>query len=835
MKMKRSILLFGWALLFPLIGSAEPEAFQVGADNVDQLPGGKEADGILHDLIIRNDRVEALIAFNSPRRRANMGTFYGEGGQTPGCLYDLTFRGDRNDQITVFSPSNQRGPITSVRIVSDGRDGTAIIETRVSAAMNDRLEKTHRYVLREGWSGLVITTTLANQSDEAKEVSTKDHWTRFDSGTGTALGVRWAAPVDPADKLSYAVSWIEQGDSIVPEAEIEIPAGETVSYTRFLAVGQSPAHAIGHVLRRQGPTGQVTGQILDAAGNPITTAVVSVTVGEDQFPAYPDDEGRFEFSLKPGEYELAFSDIGRPDVTRSVVLSGDDNVDATVQMEPASVVHFSVTDEDGSDIPCKVQFHGLGDTKNPHLGPQNRAHGCVDQYHSETGKFSVSLPPGDYEIRITHGTEFDHAKRIVKLAAGEEVPLEATLRRVVSTLGWISADFHNHSTPSGDNTCGTDDRIINLAAEHIEFAPTTEHNRIYDWNPHISRLGLADEIKTIVGLELTGSGAHFNSFPLEVQEHEQDGGAPVWDKDPRINAIVLRDFQKATPDRWLHINHPDMIDNFLDRDTASGADGGFVGLPQLIDGIETQNYRTSNILAQAPFRIVSELKEVRVSPIREFIWLQLLNQGHAYRALAVADAHSVYGNGVGGWRTYIPSSSDEPAEIAWEEISRNAKAGRMILSSGPFLEVITDDGTIAGGYTRANGLVHLNVKVQCTDWIDINRVQVLVNGRQPSELNFTRESHPDWFADGTVKFDQRIPVSLSQDSHLIVVAIGEGLDLSAGFGTSPQSELEPCAYNNPIFVDVDGGGFKPNGDTLGFSLPVKGIKVEEARRILGLN
>ncbi len=71
------------------------------------------------------------------------------------------------------------------------------------------------------------------------------------------------------------------------------------------------------------------------------------------------------------------------------------------------------------------------------------------------------------------------------------------IARIVKTPGWVSTDFHNHSTPSGDNTCGTDDRLINLAAEQVEFAPTTEHNRLYDWAPNIERLGLAAYLKTV--------------------------------------------------------------------------------------------------------------------------------------------------------------------------------------------------------------------------------------------------------------------------------------------------------------------------------------------------
>jgi hypothetical protein len=32
--------------------------------------------------------------------------------------------------------------------------------------------------------------------------------------------------------------------------------------------------------------------------------------------------------------------------------------------------------------------------------------------------------------------------------------------------------------------------------------------------------------------------------------------------------------------------------------------------------------------------------------------------------------------------------------------------------------------------------------------------------------------------------------------------------------------MHPIAYTNPIYVDVDGKGFEPNGDTLGHPLPV---------------
>ena len=66
-----------------------------------------------------------------------------------------------------------------------------------------------------------------------------------------------------------------------------------------------------------------------------------------------------------------------------------------------------------------------------------------------------------------------------------------------------------------------------------------------------------------------------------------------------------------------------------------------------------------------------------------------------------------------------------------------------------------EDGTGPGDTTRAvGGSVKLAVRVQCTDWIDIDRVQVLVNGRARPELNFTRAANPKMFKDGVVKFDK---------------------------------------------------------------------------------
>jgi hypothetical protein len=823
--------LFCWISLTFYI-CAQPEAFEVNDALFNELPGGKEADAIVGDFILRNDKVEAVISQNAPFRKANMGTFWGASGTTQGCLYDLDLRDADNDQMTIFAPLGLRGGVSYVR-VADGRpDGESAIETVITAAKGAGLYTRHLYRIRDGWSGVLITTLLRNETKLDRKVKLNDSWTRFGS-EGSAGDIRWADSVDPADGRGYAYRW-DWKDGKKP-GEITLVPGQEITVERFLAVGSSPLSAVGEILKRSGNTGTLSGKVLAADNEKVSGVQILAKVNGVSVSGYTELDGSFSFSLPKGQtYDLSFKDTGRVTKTETFDLKGGDSLQKEIRLPSQSAVVFNIKDANGVSVPCKIQFNGSGKTKAPNLGPNNRAHGCVDQYQSERGDFRVPVPPGTYRIVVTHGIEFSHIEREVTVGPGKSVSFDGVLKRLVDTTGWVSTDYHNHSTPSGDNTCGTADRVINMAAEQLEFVPTTEHNRLFDWTPTIASLGLESFMSTVPGIELTGSGAHFNAFPYKPDPKKQDGGAPQWSKDPRLTAITLRHLQDSDPDRWVHINHPSMEENFVDWNGDGLIDGGYANLGSMMDGLETQNYLGNNILAGAPYRIEKKLGPGgRVKYIREFIWLQILNQGHRVWGIAVSDAHTVHGNGAGGWRTYVKSSTDDPPKINWRELVRNSKSGQMILTNGPYLEVSASGGVLAGGDLRASGgEVSMKIKVQCTDWVDIDRVQVLVNGHQRKDLNFTRKDNKDMFLNETVKFDQEIKVKLNQDAHLIVVAYGEGFNLSKGYGSSTQSSMNPCAYNNPIFVDVDGGGFKPNGDTLGYPLPVKGLTADKVAELL---
>lgn len=813
---------FLFLLVVPLSAA---EVFEAALGRETELIKGKEADGILGDFVLRNDKVEALISQNAPNRRANMSTFYGEDGVTPGAMYDLTLRGANNDQLVIYSPCGH-GHVSYVKIANVKEAGSAAVESVTTAAKNGGVFKRHEYRVKDGVQGIFITTVLRNESDKPQKTFTKDDFTRFDSTGITSDGIRWADAINPAHKCGYAFAMLKVTGIEKVTDTIELQPKQEVVISRFFAVGTSPAQAVGEVRQVKGDkVTVVSGQIYDETGKGVMSASILVPESENTVSGYPDAEGKFSLKLPAGITELTVTDLGRPEAKISTM-------NPKAVLKAASGIRFSVTDEDGKPLPCKAHFAPLNEkTPKLELGPKWRAHGCVDQYHSENGHFTQQLPPGKYHVVVVRGPEYSHLAKDITIDAGKIVDFKGTLKRLVDSKGWISADFHNHSTPSGDNVCDTDGRLINIAAEHLEFTPTTEHNRLYDWEPTIKALGLENHIKTVKGMELTGSRQHFNAFPFEPEPLKQDGGAPIWNDDPRITALTLRRWQGERPERWIQFNHPDLSNMFIDRNGDGVQDGGFVGVGDMIDGSESENGPGTNILAEAPFSVSRAAGSLaaKVSQNREFIWRQLLNQGLRVTAVGVADAHSVYGNGVGCWRCYLPSSTDEPAKIDWAELSPHAKAGHIVLSTGPFLEVTTQNGKIAGDEDRCTGGIDLNVRVQCTDWMDIDRVQILVNSRPDPKLNFTRKSHPQMFKEGVVKFAERIQVPLQQDAHLIVVVLDEDGDQKIGFGTSDYAKMRPCAYNNPIYVDADGNGFKPNGDTLGFDLPVGGLNADKAR------
>ena len=202
-------------------------------------------------------------------------------------------------------------------------------------------------------------------------------------------------------------------------------------------------------------------------------------------------------------------------------------------------------------------------------------------------------------------------------------------------------------------------------------------------------------------------------------------------------------------------------------------------------------------------------------------WLRLLNLGYRIPGVVNTDAHYNF-HGSGWLRNYLRNPTDDPARIRPLDMAHAAEAGRVLITNGPFLEVevVADEprkrparGIMGDTIVAPKGKTQLRIRVQCPNWLDVNRVQVFGNGRAIAALNFTRREHPELFADGVVKFSAHLPITVERDTHLVVAAAGEGLTLGRFYGPD-YGKAMPVAVSNPIYIDLAGDGFQANGDTL---------------------
>jgi hypothetical protein len=823
------------------------------------FPAGKEADWIFGDHILRNDLIIAVIGDTLPTRNANM-TVRNVGG----AIIDLTTAGHPNDQLGCYWPGNGQLQYAFAGASAAGGAEVAAVDGRAPAPLTlSGRSVSFRIVAAEGPQTAHVETTYSLNDGEDFVLVT----TRYLNPHAAAITID---PIDrvradrtfsiggdgPTNVVWWDDEWFGQAYGISPvgstfHADTLSPTRGSGDPLRYLIGGVSPVElapgASVDVVRRLFPANALvalraaaatragvtlaptTISAVDAAG-PVVGANVTFFDGENKHGAgRTDDDGRLVTSLPAptAEWRVTLSTVGRGTVDEKGLVWGADGIDVTSRLPQPGTVVATISDVDGGPIPCKVEFRrrppvgGGAREADPDFGPDTADTAVKNLRYSHDGRFVQEIPPGSYDVVISHGPEHDAVMTTLDVVEGENAALVATLRRTVDTRGWVSSDFHSHATPSGDNTTSQLGRVQNLLCEQIEFAPCTEHNRVSSYVPLLEQLGVRHRMATCSGIELTGSLLpinHQNAFPIVEKPFTQDGGGPVHDNDSPLAQIERLALWDDGAEKVVQMNHPHLVQVLGDRDTDGMADGGFEGMLGFVDCVEVH---PPHEIFLAPPQTIDPRKPT--SPI--FVWLQMLNLGYRVPGVVNTDAHFAF-HGSGFLRNYLASPTDDPAAIEISDMVHAAERGRMVMTNGPFLEarLAASDGETSAVFgpgddvSDRDGAVEIAVRVQCPNWFDIDRVQVFVNGRADPQLNFTRREHAALFSRDVVRFAHTIPVRLERDAHLIVAAIGE--DSTLGVVVGPEHAADkPVAVANPIFVDVGVDGFTPSGDLLGLPIP----------------
>lgn len=409
--------------------------------------------------------------------------------------------------------------------------------------------------------------------------------------------------------------------------------------------------------------------------------------------------------------------------------------------------------------------------------------------YTSNGDASFELPRGRYEIHALRGSEWGHAMESVDLTEPGAVRVDLSLAREVATPGFVAADTHIHTlTFSGHGDASVDERMVTLAGEGVELAIATDHNHQLDYRPYQEKLGLNEHFTPVVGNEVTTENGHFNAFPLPPGTDVPPYQVKDW--------VKLVEGIRAKGARVVILNHPrwPSIDSgpfglyLFDRKTGerhADADGFLIAgdtAPRFaFDAMELVN---STTLQDTPHYILQD-------------WFAILNHGERISAVGSSDSHTV-GDPVGQGRTYVRSSTDDPARIDVDQACEAFLRGDTSVSLGIYAELVVDERFVPGALIPVRGgNVALRLRVAAPGWVRAQRVEVFVNGlrRNSEELTGPRG----------VPLDRTLEMQLpapAQDAWLVCLVTGEGVKDPCWRTMKPYT----MAATNPVWLDVDGDG-----------------------------
>ncbi|OGQ25157.1 MAG: hypothetical protein A2138_06700 [Deltaproteobacteria bacterium RBG_16_71_12] len=416
---------------------------------------------------------------------------------------------------------------------------------------------------------------------------------------------------------------------VLPPNEVapndHLPGGaDEVTFRRIFIVGDGDVASVSDVVyqvlhERFGgaATGLLQGRVKErqqprfVAG---ASVIVTDTAGNKVTQAVTNQDGRFDATLRPGDYQLVVVTPGATSTAPVGVTVAEGQIAFTELFvdAPAELV-VTVVEPGVGRVPSKVSVIGTAAPATAGLDPKDhifdlsigepwrftdfvpdeaddaKTRRFLEGFaYSADGVLRLKVRPGSYTVVAGRGTEYDRAAQDVEVNPGVTTALTMEIRRVVDTTGYVGADFHLHSQYSLDSGALVKDRIASYAGEGVEYAVSTDHNFVVDYQPALQQLGIEKHLNTAIGLELTTiDRGHFNGFPLRREQGAlADGdiasrtyGSFEWAmKTPteifdKLRALGLKDQSGAVKPIVLQVNHPrDSILGYFDQYGVSADD-----------------------------------------------------------------------------------------------------------------------------------------------------------------------------------------------------------------------------------------------------------------------
>ncbi|MBI5517656.1 MAG: CehA/McbA family metallohydrolase [Deltaproteobacteria bacterium] len=854
------------------LGAAEARAGVVRRP--EELVGGEGASGRVGHFKLYNNRVRFIVQGRTgPAGMARAAGYDLYGGNLldadrvrprgePGqdlfreAFPLVGYRVGGADEVVVACDGSGGRP-AALRVLGNDRP-TRILGTFDALARERDVRVVTHYLLRPDRDVLEIRTVVqSNYGASLSAVAAGDFLgfgsavALFTEGSGFGSAARAGGPVpwiagasDPGEahrRVSYALA-PATGRLTVPLVDASGTAGlydnlsagrgERAEFVRYFSVGTGDvASAVAPLVAlRAEPYGTVTGG---------TTPGALVYAFRDRYTAggaarnqaRAGMDGAFRMTLPPGSYELVALDRGRArGAPVAVTVTAGQASTASPSAGPTGTLVLDLalagaSPGERSRAPVKVSLAGM-DVERPdgafgELEGEREAQGMHRALFSREGMERVTVKPGRYRVTVSRGEEYDLAQGEVTVPAGGEATLRLDLRRAFETPGYVSGDFHQHTSGSIDSSRSLCMRVLENAAEGLEYAATTDHDNVTDFLPCVRELGLERFFNAMRGNEISVVGVgHFNAYPLESDPADPFAqvGAQYWADLPTARLFARVRAERSDP--VLHVSHP-RSNGFKGYFTSLALDPFTLqSMEPLARGWEALELNDSLGTAEAflpsgdaAARAQAMMDASRVPVLRD--WFALLRRGEHPCALANSDTHGR--NDGSGWpHNLLRVGTDEPARVTPELVRQAIRAQRVVLSNGIVLrqrvrgqermgseEVVRPEG----------GVVDLELEVLAAPWVPARTVELYQNGR-PMQLTpdgrggydareaTTNEGLTLALAPmGSVRLRATVHLRPTRDSFYVVIARGGSL--------APVGARDAFGVTNPLYVDTDGNGWQP--------------------------
>lgn len=615
----------------------------------------------------------------------------------------------------------------------------------------------------------------------------------------------------------------------------------------------------------------VSGRVVDESGKPVAGAKVTAVVknhAENQ--AYVSTDGIWEMTLHEGSYGFVTTAPGRLTVKKDIVVK-DGIAAIEVVMGDAGRFGLSLTEVDSADpneakpigaIPGKATLICKDDSTatDPIINENDSScvsgntpgwceleavpvqggkdEPCVVVFSAHGTAAEVAVKPGHYKVIVSRGPEYElDVFEDIEVRTDEVTWVNARLYRSVDTKGWMAADFHQHTLGSIDAGLTSYQKVIENLVEGVEIAADTDHDMIRAYWPIIQSIKVNKLLKGLNGDEVSVTTvAHFNLIGVldDLFDSEgRPGGALLQYLGTKLYAgksvPELVEAMRSIPGVGLiQVNHPRSSGSgyfsYIRFDPTTGKSYN-PNEPMFFDfdmievkgniGIVT-DYLVENDAAIASLALWGS-EDIPVMKD----WFAFLNSGHPVCATGNSDS-SDRNEGAGYPRTMLRLGEGTPDEFENQAIYNAVKAQLAVVSQGPFIQVFYEGAEHLGHMDivapGVDGRATVRVKVQAPTWIDVTSLEVYANGRPvmlqevggrllqktgPMVTSYltTPIPVPETVSGPVVRADVLIDLFPTADTWYVFVVRGKST-------LWPINKGSVYAYTNPIYFDVDGGGYK---------------------------